>query len=119
MALEEDEDEEVVGTTHLHHRQTGMVTPSKTLGEISWTYQPCRRAFSEQWVELIPEQEDEGVHQDWARQLQDGIITRRGDWTRLSFEAFSRARPQQMQTEAWIPLFPGWNGKLLSQVARR
>ena len=119
MALDEDEGEEVVGTIHQHHRRTDMVTHSRTLGEISWTCQPYRRAFSEPWVELIPGLEDEGVHQDWARRLQDGIISQRGDWTRLSFEALSRPRLQQMQTEAWMPLFPGWNGKPLSQVARR
>lgn len=119
MALDEGEGEGAVGTTHLHHRRTDMVTLSRTLGGTSSIYRPCRGVFSERWVELNPDPEDEGVHQDWARQLRDGIIIQRGDWTRLSSEDFSRARPQQMQTEAWMPLCPGWNGRPLSQVARR
>ena len=117
--VDEGEDGEVVGTIHLHHKRTDMVIHSRTLGKIDWTFQPCKRVFSEPWVELILDQGDEGVHQDWARQLQAGITSWRGDWTRLSFEAFSRARPQQMQTEAWMLLFPGWNEKPLFQVARR
>ena len=68
MALEGDGDEEVVGT-HLPHRRTDMVTHSRILGGTSWTYLPCRGAFFEPWVEPILEQEDEGVRQDWARQL--------------------------------------------------